>query len=87
MTRLNASVAEAAGLQEDVLPKVRQVYESVEEGYRRGKFRLLELLDARRSLTVAVLRYNDALVAAGIASADLFLITGVFSNPGLGEGP
>lgn len=87
VTRLNASIAEAARLQEDVLPKVRQVYESVEEGYRRGKFRLLELLDARRSLTAAVFRYNDALVAAGIASADLSLITGVFSDPGLGERP
>jgi cobalt-zinc-cadmium efflux system outer membrane protein len=86
-SRLNAASAEASRLQEDVLPKVRQVYESVEEGYRRGKFRLLDLLDARRSLTAAVLRYNDALIAAGLATADLYLLSGGSPDPGAGERP
>ncbi len=65
-------------------PNFRQVYDSVEEGYRRGKFRLLELLDARRTLTVAVLRRNDALVAAGLAAAELYFLTGGSSDPGPG---
>jgi cobalt-zinc-cadmium efflux system outer membrane protein len=85
VTRLNGAVAEATRFQDEILPKFRQVYDSVEEGYRRGKFRLLELLDARRSLAVAVLRYNDALVAAGLATADLFLLTGGASDLGHGE--
>ncbi len=84
VTQLDAATAEALRLQDEVLPKVRRVYDSIEEGYRRGKFRLLDLLDARRSFSAAVLRHNDALVAAGLASADLYFLTGGSSDPGLG---
>jgi cobalt-zinc-cadmium efflux system outer membrane protein len=84
LARLNAAIAEASRLQEEVLPKVRQVHDSVQEGYRRGKFRLLDLLDARRTFSAAVLRDNDALVAVGLASADLYFLTGGSWDPGSG---
>jgi len=84
VTQLSAAISEASRLWEEVLPKVRRVYDSVEEGYRRGNFRLLELLDARRSLTVAMLRYNDALVAAGLAAAELYFLTGGSPDSELG---
>lgn len=81
LTRLRSAIADATRLQNDVLPKVQQVHASVDEGYRRGKFRLLDLLDARRSLTAAVLRFNDALQAVGLASADLFRLSGQPVDP------
>jgi cobalt-zinc-cadmium efflux system outer membrane protein len=74
--RLTATADEAVALHDTVLPKARQVLEGIEEGYRRGKFRLLDLLDARRSLAAAELRYNDALVELNLAEAEVERWTG-----------
>jgi outer membrane protein TolC len=41
------------------------------EGYRRGQFGLIDLLDARRSLVHSRLQYIDALQAVWIARAEL----------------
>ena len=43
-------------------PQVRRAYDAVSEGYRRGKFPLIDLLDARRSLAETELGYIDALL-------------------------
>jgi cobalt-zinc-cadmium efflux system outer membrane protein len=83
--RLSAAAHEVEALRDTVLPKARQVLEGVAEGYRRGKFRLLELLDARRSLAAAELRYNDALINFSLAGADLERWTGT-SGPGASGG-
>ena len=40
---LARSIEEAHTVREEVLPRARQVYEALNEGYRRGKFRLLDL--------------------------------------------
>jgi len=62
-------------LEERVLPNARQVYEALSEGYRRGKFRLLDLLEARRALATARLRSVDALSRLNLALADLGRLT------------
>ncbi len=63
-------------LDERVLPNARQVYDALNEGYRRGKFRLLDLLEARRALATARLRLVDALSRLNLALADLSRLTG-----------
>jgi cobalt-zinc-cadmium efflux system outer membrane protein len=68
---VSRAVDEARSLREDVLPRALTVYEALNEGYRRGKFRLLDLLEARRTLAQTRLRYVDALVRLNVADADL----------------
>jgi cobalt-zinc-cadmium efflux system outer membrane protein len=65
------ALEEATKLREQVLPRATAVYEALNEGYRRGKFRLLDLLEARRTLAETRLRYVDALVRLNLADADL----------------
>lgn len=74
--RLAAAAAQVATLRTDVLPNARRVLEGTTEGYRRGKFRLLDLLDARRTLLAAELRWNDALVQQGLALAEVERLVG-----------
>ena len=74
---LRASLEEARSLQESVLPDLERAYRAMQEGYRLGKFRLIDVLDARRSLSDVRLRWIDALESAAGARADL--------NSSLGE--
>jgi cobalt-zinc-cadmium efflux system outer membrane protein len=62
-------------LDERVLPNARQVYDALNEGYRRGKFRLLDLLEARRALASSRLRLVDALSRLNLALADMRRLT------------
>ncbi|MBK8594069.1 MAG: TolC family protein [Holophagales bacterium] len=62
-------------LEETVLPNARLVYDAIGEGYRRGKFRLLELLEARRNLASVRLRAIDARTRLTLALADVFRLT------------
>ena len=68
---LARAIDEARALREEVLPRALKVYEALNEGYRRGKFPLLDLLEARRTLAQTRLHYVDALVRLNIADADL----------------
>jgi len=68
---LSRAIDEAQRLRDEVLPRAFTVYEALNEGYRRGKFRLLDLLEARRILAQTRLRYVDALVRLNVADADL----------------
>ena len=68
---LARAIDESRALREDVLPRALKVYEAVNEGYRSGKYRLLDLLEARRALGNARLRSVDALVRLQLANADL----------------
>ncbi len=58
------------------LPRAQAVHTSVQEGYRRGKFGLLDLIDARRFLLQARLEYIDALRSVWTARADLARLVG-----------
>jgi len=62
-------------LNESVLPNARLVYDAVGEGYRRGKFRLLELLEARRNLASVRLRTVEARTRLTLALADVRRLT------------
>ncbi len=78
---LRRAVEEVRLLRDRVLPNARQVYEALNEGYRRGKFRLLDLLEARRSLAAARLREIDALTRLSIATAEVRRLTPDPSGP------
>ncbi|MCU0225522.1 MAG: TolC family protein [Acidobacteria bacterium] len=65
------AVEQARLVQDELLPRARATYEATLEGYRRGKFRWLELLAARRDLINDRLRSIDARVLAHTATADL----------------
>jgi cobalt-zinc-cadmium efflux system outer membrane protein len=79
--RLSAASREVRLLGERVLPDTRQAYEAVGEGYRRGKFALLDLLEARRTFASARLRYVDALVRLNGAATDLKRLLGTLEEP------
>ncbi len=74
-TTLSRAIEEVSALRDEVLPRAVRVYEALDEGYRRGKFRLLDLLEARRTLAQTRLRYVDALVRLNTAGADLRRLT------------
>jgi outer membrane protein, heavy metal efflux system len=73
---LAGSVATVRTYREFTRPEVRRAYDAVSEGYRRGKFPLMDLLDARRSLAEAEFGYIDALQALWSARVDLERLLG-----------
>jgi outer membrane protein, heavy metal efflux system len=68
---LTRALDEVRVLRDTVLPRAASVYEALSEGYRRGKFPLLDLLEARRALAAARLRFVDARERLAVAAADL----------------
>lgn len=68
---LAGALAEVRTYRESTRPEVRRAYDAVSEGYRRGKFPLIDLLDARRSLAEIELEYIDALLGLWSARIDL----------------
>lgn len=58
---LSTSHAEVQSLEENVLPGAGSAFEAVNEGYRLGKFGLLDVLDAQRTLFGARAQYLSAL--------------------------
>lgn len=66
----------AETMRESVLPRTRAVHEALGEGYRRGKFGLLDLLDAQRIWIEARLQYIDVLEGLWSARADLGRLSG-----------
>lgn len=70
-----AAAREAAVLKEGALANAQAAYDAVNEGYRLGKFRYLDVLDAGRALIDSRLRYTESLVALGLAGIDLERLT------------
>jgi len=58
---LSVSYLEAMTLKKDVLPAAQLVFDGLSEGYRQGKFRYLDVLDAQRTLFDAQAKYIEAL--------------------------
>ncbi|TAJ96823.1 MAG: TolC family protein [Candidatus Manganitrophaceae bacterium] len=58
---LSTSHAEVRALEANVLPGAESAFEVVNEGYRLGKFGLLDVLDAQRTLFGARAQYLSAL--------------------------
>lgn len=68
---LAATAREARILRKDALSGAQSAYDAVSEGYRLGKFRYLDVLDAGKALIDTRLRYLDALTAMNLARVDL----------------
>ncbi len=54
-----------------MLPAAYQVFERMREGYRRGKFGYLEVLDAQKSLFEAKMEYIDTQATYHSSMADM----------------
>lgn len=67
---------ECQALEENVVPGARRNYRAIQEGFRTGKFRALDLLDAQRTLFAAKMRYIRVLGSYHKAVADLEFIMG-----------
>lgn len=68
---LARSAAEVEALRTLIVPGAERIYGAMNEGYLRGKFGLLDLLEARRSLASSRVRLVDALVTLNQAKAEL----------------
>lgn len=79
---LAAAGREAALLREGALSGAQGAYDAVSEGYRLGKFRYLDVLDAGKALVETQLRYLEALTAYNLARVDLERLLGVPEEPG-----
>jgi cobalt-zinc-cadmium efflux system outer membrane protein len=66
----------ARSLELRVLPQAQAVYEGTQDGYRKGLFRLVDVLDAQRTLFGARTEYVSALARYHIARAELERLTG-----------
>lgn len=71
-----AAHEEAEVLGKEILPDARKALEAVEYGYRAGKFVILDILDAQRTLIEAQGRHLDALAAYHRAAAELNRLLG-----------
>jgi cobalt-zinc-cadmium efflux system outer membrane protein len=60
---LSAAFAEATALKNDVIPGSVSAFEAAGEGYRQGRFGILDVLDAQRTLFEARGQYVEALAA------------------------
>ena len=68
--------AEASLLRQDVLPQAASAYELTLTGFEYGKFSILDVLDAQRTLFQSRTRYLDALLGAWRAWADIERLAG-----------
>ncbi len=68
---LVSSHDEAVTLQGQVLPAAERALEGSREGFRRGKYSHLEVIDAQRTLFELKWQYVDALVRYHLARADI----------------
>jgi cobalt-zinc-cadmium efflux system outer membrane protein len=68
---MSAAAREAATLKGESLAGAQGAYEAVNEGYRLGKFRYLDVLDAGKTLLEARGRYVDAIVELNLARVDV----------------
>ena len=91
---LSSSYEEVTSLGREVLPEARSAYSAIFEGYREGKFSLLDVLDAQRTVFDIDFQYIDALRAYHHSLADVERLTGTpidemgsygVPNPGAAE--
>src|SRR5262245_38651601 len=73
---LSRAFVEATRLHNEVLPGAQRAFDAVSEGYRQGKFGLLDVLDAQRTLFEARGQYLEALAAYHQAVAEVEQLIG-----------
>jgi cobalt-zinc-cadmium efflux system outer membrane protein len=73
---LAARHEEVSRLREGILPSAREAFEQVRDGYVRGLFRNVDVLDAQRRLFELRLREIEALRSYHEAKAEVERLTG-----------
>ena len=73
---LSRAFVEATRLHNEVLPGAQRAFDAISEGYRQGKFGLLDVLDAQRTLFEARGQYLEALAAYHKAVAEVERLIG-----------
>lgn len=73
---LAMAYADATSLETKILPAAEKTFEATLEGYREGKFELLELLDAQRTFFETRAQQNQSLAAYHNAVADVERLLG-----------
>ncbi|MBI5017832.1 MAG: TolC family protein [Deltaproteobacteria bacterium] len=76
LASLASSTREARILREETLAGAREAFETVNEGYRLGKFPYLDVLDAGQALIEARLQHLDALVSLNLSQVDVERLVG-----------
>ncbi len=74
--RLAIAHQQATVLKQDILPGAKTAFDAVQEGYRYGKFGLLDVLDSQRTLFDSRSRYLEALGEYHKAVLDIERIIG-----------
>ncbi|MBI5440742.1 MAG: TolC family protein [Deltaproteobacteria bacterium] len=78
---LEASARQVRLLQEGALAGAREAYQTVDEGYRFGKFGYLDVLDANSAFVQAKLKYLEALASLNLARIDVDRLLGLPELP------
>ncbi|PKU26376.1 TolC family protein [Telmatospirillum siberiense] len=79
--RLSSAYDETTSLTHDVLPAASSAFEGAREGYRQGKFALIDVLDSQRILTEAQDRLVDAMAEYQTAKAEIERLIGGPTGP------
>jgi len=72
---------EAERLQASIIPSAEEAFKLAREGYDKGRFPYLEVLDAQRTLFDARAQYHDALIRMHTARAEVMAITPDTQSP------
>ncbi len=71
----------------EILPKAEKALDQTAEGYRLGRYALLDLLDAQRTLAESKIAFAAALADLNLAAADLETLAGTRLDPAPKEDP
>ncbi len=74
--RMRVAHEEVAALEDGVLEEARWVFEAVDEGYREGKFELLDVLDAQRTHFDLRARHMRAVASYHLATTEIDYLIG-----------
>jgi cobalt-zinc-cadmium efflux system outer membrane protein len=72
---------EAERLQASIIPTAEEAFKLAREGYDKGRFPYLEVLDAQRTLFDARAQYHDALIRMHTARAEVMAMTPDTQSP------
>lgn len=79
--------AEASLLDAEAVPRAERAYEAFEEGYRLGKFGVLDVLDAQRTLFAVRTQYLRAVERFHTAAAEVERLVGQAPSATAGSAP
>ena len=79
LQRLRAAYSQASVLKREIMPQAQAAYQATEQGYMEGKFNLMQLLDAQRTLFNVKRQYIAALEDYHLIRTDIEGLTGLIS--------